>query len=503
MRGDDVVFNIEVFNQGNIDATNIEVTDYIPNGLTLNDNAWTLAGNKATRVVSSVPQGQSQSLTITFTIDDDAPSSVTNLAEISGDDADQEDCDSTPDNRPNNDGTPQNDQIGGGCNPGGDEDDHDPETITLVDGVFDLALRKTTITEGPFAIGDDVTFNIRVRNQGNIDATNIEVTDYIPTGLTLNDSAWTQSGNNATRVIPTVLSNTNQDITITFTINSDATGRISNFAEISEDNADDCDSVADGENGNQDGETAQNGMLNNNIGDGCNPGGDEDDHDIQSINVELPNPSILLEKIDANSDFDQDGSIGGNDSQTVNTGDEAVFKIIVTNNGDEALTSITLTDTIAPNCAGSVTLPNTVPTTFMGFVVNGSSTGSASNNVLEPGESFEYTCKKDDSQSDYTNEATVNAKGITSDDSVNSKDTTEVVVVDTVYDLALRKTIASNGPYSIGDTVTFTIEVFNQGTLPASNIEVTDYIPTGLTLTDSSWTNAGTTATKLVSSIAA
>lgn len=44
MRGDDVVFRIEVFNQGNVDATNIEITDYIPAGLILNDNAWSQAG---------------------------------------------------------------------------------------------------------------------------------------------------------------------------------------------------------------------------------------------------------------------------------------------------------------------------------------------------------------------------------------------------------------------------------------------------------------------------
>jgi len=40
--------------------------------------------------------------------------------------------------------------------------------------------------------------------------------------------------------------------------------------------------------------------------------------------------------------------------------------------------------------------------------------------------------------------------------------------------------------------------VFNQGTVDASNIEITDYIPTGLTLNDSNWTQSGSLAIKLI-----
>ena len=50
-------------------------------------------------------------------------------------------------------------------------------------------------------------------------------------------------------------------------------------------------------------------------------------------------------------------------------------------------------------------------------------------------------------------------------------------------------------PVAPGDTVTFTITVFNQGTGAAYDIDVIDYIPTGLTLADADWTDNGTTAT--------
>ncbi len=69
-----------------------------------------------------------------------------------------------------------------------------------MDAVFDLALRKTlsSSTPGPFESGDTVSFDIEVFNQGNTDATNIVVTDYIPSGLTLRSTnTWTLSGDTA------------------------------------------------------------------------------------------------------------------------------------------------------------------------------------------------------------------------------------------------------------------------------------------------------------------
>ena len=75
----------------------------------------------------------------------------------------------------------------------GDEDDHDPSEIT-VEQVFDLALRKTVVGNGPFEPGDNVTFRIEVINQGTLVATDIQISDYIPANFTLNDGNWTESG---------------------------------------------------------------------------------------------------------------------------------------------------------------------------------------------------------------------------------------------------------------------------------------------------------------------
>jgi len=147
--GDTVRFNIQVINQGDVVATNTQVTDYIPEGLTfVPGNGWIVGpNNTVTQVISNIAAGSNISLPIVFTIDAGVTGSITNLAEISRDSGD--DCDSTPDNNPNNDGTPNDNAVGTGCNPGGDEDDHDPETIIVGAPVFDLALIKTLSGQTP------------------------------------------------------------------------------------------------------------------------------------------------------------------------------------------------------------------------------------------------------------------------------------------------------------------------------------------------------------------
>ena len=58
-------------------------------------------------------------------------------------------------------------------------------------------------------------------------------------------------------------------------------------------------------------------------------------------------------------------------------------------------------------------------------------------------------------------------------------------MVGQIYDLALTKVTTSAGPYSPGDNVDFDICVVNQGTLAASGVEVTDYIPAGMSFASS------------------
>ena len=66
------------------------------------------------------------------------------------------------------------------------------------------------------------------------------------------------------------------------------------------------------------------------------------------------------------------------------------------------------------------------------------------------------------------------------------------------FDLALAKVYTSDsvgdpadGVVETGGDVTFTITVFNQGTLDAGTFDVTDYLPAGFDLNDPAWTDNG------------
>jgi uncharacterized repeat protein (TIGR01451 family) len=62
-----------------------------------------------------------------------------------------------------------------------------------------------------------------------------------------------------------------------------------------------------------------------------------------------------------------------------------------------------------------------------------------------------------------------------------------------IFDLAITKQLATGQAAAVGpgDDVTFTIEVFNQGTRAAYNVEVVDYLPAMTTLNDNDWTDNG------------
>ena len=80
-----------------------------------------------------------------------------------------------------------------------------------------------------------------------------------------------------------------------------------------------------------------------------------DDDTSEVILPEPPEPSVAIDKRDANEN-DFDGEIG-DDTQSILSGDTAVFKIRVSNNGPEDLENIQVIDALAPNCDANISLP--------------------------------------------------------------------------------------------------------------------------------------------------
>ena len=155
--GANTVFTITVYNQGTLDATAINITDYVPS-----DMSYTATGSSATGtlttgngatvnltnnadgsfVIDALASGDQVSFDIGLTIDADfMGTSITNNAEIVsavnalGQVDEDDDLNTTGvGNAPNE----VNDDVNDSPDTAADQDDFDPETIT-VNQTFDLA----------------------------------------------------------------------------------------------------------------------------------------------------------------------------------------------------------------------------------------------------------------------------------------------------------------------------------------------------------------------------
>ena len=102
---------------------------------------------------------------------------VTGVTDVSSQDVDSDPNGDTAGERDVTPGSTNDDNITD-ITKAGDQDDHDPAGIE----VYDLALRKQFKGTYPLRYGDIIAYEIKIFNQGNVDATNIFVSDYIPQG---------------------------------------------------------------------------------------------------------------------------------------------------------------------------------------------------------------------------------------------------------------------------------------------------------------------------------
>ena len=230
----DVTFTVEVFNQGEIDLTNIVVADYIPAGYTLSDPTdWytdaTLTtpatagttGTVYTNITGPLPTGDSLTVSITLTVIAGADqTNLVNRAEIfsfeniDGVGITGYDPDSVADDNSNNDpggtvNTAEDNHIddnstdsdGNGIT---DEDDSDPATVVLLTPGASIDIEKYTNNvdsdQAPgetLTTGDRVTWTYIVTNTGTTALTDATVTDDQETGITCDiDANGTFEANN-------------------------------------------------------------------------------------------------------------------------------------------------------------------------------------------------------------------------------------------------------------------------------------------------------------------
>ena len=289
---DVVPFEIRVFNQGNMVASNITVTDHVPAGFafvaSLNPG-WVDNGNgRVSRVIAGpLAPGAQTAVMLNLVVDGDAaPGNLLNIAEISSDNGD--DVDSTTDLNPGNDVLIDDEITKTPAT--GDEDDHDVASVTLRE--FDLALRKTTtsVTVNP---GDAVSFSITVFNQGQTAASHVVLVDYVPAGYEFvpsDNPAWT-SGAGATfftELPGTIAPGGEAVVTFVLRVNADVVdgSALVNTAEIAS-AADGGGSPRTDVDSTPDTDVANDVLIDDEITK-TPATGDEDDHDIASVTVLVP-----------------------------------------------------------------------------------------------------------------------------------------------------------------------------------------------------------------------
>ena len=362
-KGENITFAITVYNQGELVARNIEVTDYLPAGLELKDANWTQEnGMIKTTIAGPINPGQSKTVTLTTRIKPDfSGTDMLNLAEISKDNSGEygtTDKDSTPDKNKNNDCFLEGKHLitGNGkagsvanCNETTDEDDHDGVRFPVRDPkkpIYDLALTKQVKAprKNSYSLGDELTFVITVHNQGELVARNIEVTDYLPKGLILKDSKWTfdPQTRKATYQIPGEITvsgpNSSRSIEMNVVIDGDFKGStILNKAEISRDNASDYGTVDKDSTPDQnaDNDCFSEKFLHRTSGNGkagsvanCNETTDEDDHDGDIITIAKPTIKKDLQEV----------------GKVYQEGDLVGFKMPFANNTNDTVNNVSIKD---------------------------------------------------------------------------------------------------------------------------------------------------------------
>jgi uncharacterized repeat protein (TIGR01451 family) len=209
--GDTIIYTVTVTNDGPNTATNVEVTDQIPAGLTFVSATPSQGSyNPVTGIwtVGTLNNGASATLIIQAIVS--SLGTITNTAEVTA--SDQLDPDSTPNNN--------------------DPNEDDQATVTTPAQLADLSLQKTVDNPTP-GVGSTITFTITVQNNGPNTATNVAVQDQLPAGLTLVSATPSQGSYNPVTgvwAVGTLANGATATLTLVATVN--APGVITNIAEV-------------------------------------------------------------------------------------------------------------------------------------------------------------------------------------------------------------------------------------------------------------------------------
>ena len=445
--GDTVVWTVTVVNNAataNAAATNVQISDAVPTGTTFVSATPSGNGtfsNGIWSLVDPLQPGSSATLTITTTVNTGLAggAKVVNTAQVTA--ADQNDPDSTPNN-----------------DDGDQSEDDEAMAMVQLNPQIDLELTKTASATTVLP-GDPVTWTITLTNNAanaNTDATGVQVSDALPTGVTFvsatpssgtfNGDTWTLGG--------AIAPGATETLSLLTTVDANVTNNVENVAEVSAANEPDIDSQP----GNDDGDQSQ----------------DDEDNAIVQID-----PLVI--------DLELSKSVN---ATTVTAGDQVTWTITLSNNAANANTDATGVQ-VSDVLPAGVTFVSATPSsgTFSGNTWTlGSSIapgGSETLNILTTANSNAGTSAENVAQVSAANETDIDStpNNDDGDQSEDDEDNASIQINPLVIDLELNKTV--NAPtVSSGDSVTWTLTLTNNqanANADATGVQVTDVLPAGVT----------------------
>ena len=398
--GDTITYTISVTNNGKSNATNVSLIDKLPIGVTYvsDDASGDYNSNTGLWNIGGLLNGTSRILHIQATVNANT-SGKTIINTSSTALADQADSTSLGDIL---------------------------SVPIFINNETDIALTKVANNLTPNE-GDSVVYTITVENKGPSTATNLEIKDVLPAGLTYVSALPTAGNwNGSIWSMPNLISGQTERIFITVTVDFGTAGQIlRNTISNSQDQLDTNITLDDLE---------------------------------ESIVVKAAN-LVTIKSVD---------------NSTPTEGDTVTYSITVSNNGPSDATNISLVDNlpngvtyISDNSGGAYNNGSGIWT--LGNIANGASTNIQIQATVDSGTSATTITNK-----------TSSAKGLESDPTSVGDILEASIFVNNTTDIVLTK-VVDNATPNEGDEIYFTITVENKGPIDASNLIIDDILPSGLT----------------------
>jgi uncharacterized repeat protein (TIGR01451 family) len=411
--GDALTYTLTATNGGPSTATGVQLTDALPIGFqpsgtpTITGGSCSITSGTLTCTLASLASGGARTITIPGTVTAAAAgTSMANTATITGDQYDQD---------PTNNTT--------------------PAVTTTVAGDAELALTKT-VDKNAANVGDTLTYTIKVKNTGPQAATGTVVSDPLPAGLTRLGATTSQGTCAAGSPVVCSLGSVAVGATATVTI----TARVDLAAANS---------------------TVTNTATTTSTQDDTNPA----DNTGSASTTIAPAADLKVVKTV--------------DKGTADVGDTITWTVTASNNGPQGATGVTVTDAIP---SGVLLLPITPPagvtcTTAASTVscaIAGTLASGASKVITLSG-----TVKRAAAETPQQNTATIGGSQLDPDTSNNLS--TVTTNVNKAADLRVAKSVDQTSA-NVGDTLTWTLSVTNDGPSVASGVTLIDDLPAGTTL---------------------